>query len=195
MRGQQRSVPRWQLKPRGDVVRQRLGQTGRQTLERVEHDVPLHPGGDRARFLVHRHDPTGVHGLALFLVEDLVLWVRQLHRRAVQFDAAVQDNPLPAHEDVAQVRLIQPHNPQRSAAVVDDRLENLEATAPGESNAAREDPPADRGGSAGLQRANGLQAAAIFVPERKPVQEILDGDEADTFEIGRTPRPDTLEEL
>jgi hypothetical protein len=48
---------------------------------------------------------------------------------------------------------------------------------------------------AGLQRANRLQAAAILVAERKPVQQIFDREQTDPLEIGRAARPDAFEEL
>src|SRR5919201_3305730 len=45
------------------------------------------------------------------------------------------------------------------------------------------------------QRRDRLQVAAILVAKREPVQEIFDGDETRTLEIGGAARTDTLQEL
>ena len=55
--------------------------------------------------------------------------------------------------------------------------------------------PGDGGGAAGLQRRNRLQAAAIFVADRKAIQQIFEGDEAGVLEIRGAARPDPLQEL
>jgi hypothetical protein len=40
-----------------------------------------------------------------------------------------------------------------------------------------------------------LKVAAIFVPDREPVEEILDGEEADALEVGGSTRTDAFEKL
>ena len=40
-----------------------------------------------------------------------------------------------------------------------------------------------------------MKVAAIFVADRKPVEEILDGEEADALEIGGSTRTDAFEKL
>jgi hypothetical protein len=40
-----------------------------------------------------------------------------------------------------------------------------------------------------------LEAAAIFVANREPVEEILDGQEADPLEVSRSTRTDAFEKL
>ena len=135
--------------------------------------------------------------LAFLIVQDFVLRVGDLETgSAAHLDRSVQDEALAAHEDFAQERLIQPDGAQRpSTAIVDRRLEDLESRPPGRSETADGDPPGDRSVLARLQRRDRLQAASIFVAERKAVQEIFDGDEADAFEVRGTTGPDALEEL
>ncbi len=45
------------------------------------------------------------------------------------------------------------------------------------------------------ERGDRLHAAAVFVAKRQAVQQVLDGDEARAFEVGRLARTDTLQEL
>jgi hypothetical protein len=40
-----------------------------------------------------------------------------------------------------------------------------------------------------------LELAAVFVADRKPVEQILDGEEADPFEVGGSTWTDALEKL
>jgi hypothetical protein len=40
-----------------------------------------------------------------------------------------------------------------------------------------------------------LKVTAILVPGRKPVEEILDGEEADALEVGGSTRTDAFEKL
>jgi hypothetical protein len=47
----------------------------------------------------------------------------------------------------------------------------------------------------GLQTCDRLEAASIFVPDRKAVQEIFHRVQAGVFEVGRSAWTDTLEEL
>ena len=47
----------------------------------------------------------------------------------------------------------------------------------------------------GLERCDGLEAAAVFVADRKPVQEIFDGVQPGVLEIGGAPRSDALQIL
>ena len=102
---------------------------------------------------------------------------------------------LAALEDVLQVRLVQPHRAQRSGAVVDRRLEDLEPGAPRRAQAADQHAAGDGGGLSRFQRRDRLQAAAIFVAERKSVEQIFDGDQAGVLEIGGAARSDAFQEL
>ncbi len=47
----------------------------------------------------------------------------------------------------------------------------------------------------GLSEAIGCKAAAVFVAERKAVQQVFDGVQAGAREIGRAPRADALQVL
>ena len=40
-----------------------------------------------------------------------------------------------------------------------------------------------------------LQTAPVFVPERKPIQQVFDRDEPNVREVGGATRPDALEVL
>jgi hypothetical protein len=173
-----------------------IGQVGRQPLQRVVHEPPLHLRRNRAGALVHRDDATGMNRLAVFLVQDLVLRVGELQAgRAAHLHGAVQDHVLASCKDVLQKRLIQPCGTQRSAAVVDRHLENLEAGAARRTQAARDDPSGDRRPLAGLQRRDRLEAAPVFVAKGKAIEQIFDREEAGVLEVGSAPRSNTLEEL
>ncbi len=102
---------------------------------------------------------------------------------------------LAAREDVSQKRLVQPRRAQRSGAVVDCSLEDLEARAARAAQAAREHPARDRRGLPRFQRRNRLEVAAILVAKRKAVEKIVDGDEAGVLQIRRAPGTDAFEEL
>ena len=196
MRGQERGVSRGQVQPQPDLVRQRIRQIGGHELQRIVHQAPLHLRRHRARSLVHRHDAAGVNRLPLFVVQDFVLRIRELQAgRAAHFDRAEQDHVLSAREDVAQKRLVQPRRAQRPAAIVDRGLEDLETGSSRRAKAARQDAPRDGGNLSRTQRGDRLQAAAIFVANRKAIEEIFDGGQAGAFEIRGASRPDTLEEL
>ena len=82
-----------------------------------------------------------------------------------------------------------------AAAVVDQRFEDLEPGPPRRAQAAAEHAAGDRRGLARLQRRDRLKAAAIFVAERKAVEEIFDGDEAGVLEIGGAAGTDAFQEL
>ena len=196
MRRVKRRVSRRQPKPSADLLGQKIRHVGRQPLQRLVHEPPLHLRRDGAGLLVDGHDAARVNGLSFFVVENLILRVRNLQGdRPAHFDRAVQHDTLPAHEDVPQVRLVQPHGAQRSAAVVDRGLENLEAGTPRGSKAARQHPAGDRRRLSGFQRGNRLQPAAIFIAQRKPVQQILDSRESRVLQVGGAPRPNAFQEL
>ena len=98
-------------------------------------------------------------------------------------------------EDIGEERLIEPDRAQRSRPVAHEHLEDLEARP-----ARRPDRGADDFGlygrhHPGPQRRDGLKAAAIFVPDWKPVQQILDRREADALKIGRPARTNALQVL
>ena len=196
MRREQCRASRRQVEPQPDGVRQRIGQLLRQPLERVVHQLALDLRGDAAGLLVDRYDPAGVHRLAIRVVENLVLRIRQLQTAGTaHLGEAEQDDLLPAREHVAQERLVEPRHANRAAGVGDQRLENLEAGTPGRSQTAARDAAHDRRRLAGPKRRNRLKAAAIFVADGKPVQQVFDGEETDALEIGGATRTDAFEEL
>ena len=196
MSSQKRGVPRRESEPLGKVAGQRFRQIHGQPLKHLEHEPALHLRRHHPGALVHGHDAGGVDPLAVLLFEHLVLRVRELQRgRSPHLDDAVENHVLSAAQDVAQERLVQPRGSQRSAAVVNDRFEDLKPATPRRSHAGRQDPPADRGRPAWLQRPDGLQPAPVLVSERKAVQQVFNRDQADSFEIGGTARSDTFDKL
>ncbi len=193
---EQRRVPRRQSETDADVFRQMVGELCGELLQRLVDEPPLHLRRDAARLLVHGDDPAGVNRLPFLIVQNLVLRIRQLQTRgAAHFDRPVQHDRLPAHEDVLQERLIEPHDSQRSGAVVDDRFEDLEAGTAGGAKTAGEQTAGDRRGLPRFQRRDRLEVTAIFVTGRKPVKQIFDRDEAGMLEVRGTPGADAFQEL
>ena len=47
----------------------------------------------------------------------------------------------------------------------------------------------------GRSSRDGVEGAAIFVADRKSVEQVFDRVQAHSLEVGRAPRPDALEEL
>src|SRR2546430_2769485 len=77
---------------------------------------------------VNRNDPSRVDRLALFVLKDFVLGIRELQRRPrAGLGNAVKDHALAGDEDVPQKGLVQPDDAHRPAFVGDERFENLEA--------------------------------------------------------------------
>jgi hypothetical protein len=114
---------------------------------------------------------------------------------AAHLDQAVQHDVLAAHEDVFQVRLVQPHRAQRPAPVVDRRFEDLEAGPPRRAQAADQHAARDGGGLSRRQRRDRLKTAAVFVAQRESIEEIFESDEAGMLKIGGAAGTDALEKL
>jgi hypothetical protein len=171
----------------------------------VAHEHALHLGRDRAGLLVDRDDAAGVQGLVFgrrprFAIvagrrQNLVLRVLQLQAVRGQLQLAEEDDALVRAEDVVQKRLVEPDRAQRTGAIADDELEDLEPRAAGRPDAAADDFTGDRRRDAGAQFGNGLEGGAILVPNRKAVEQVFDGVQADAFEIGSAARADALEIL
>ena len=196
MRGEERGAARRQLEAQPNRVRKMIGKIRRQPLQRVVHQLALNLRRDAAGLFIHRHDPARVNRLAILIVQDFVLRVRELQAAVPpHLDRPKQDDVLAAGEHVVQKRLIEPRHEDRPGPIVHGRVEDLEAGPARRSQMATENPAGDRGGLSGLERDDRLQAAAIFVADRKAIQQIFDGDEARVFEIGGTTRPDALEKL
>ncbi len=112
-----------------------------------------------------------------------------------QLELAEEDDALMGPEDVVEKRLVEPDRAQRTGAIADDQLEDLEARPARRANAAADDFAEDRGRDARPQRGDGLERAAIFVADRKSVEQVFDRVQADPLEIRRAPRTDPFEEL
>ena len=196
MRREERRMARRQLQADPQLLREMIGSFRRQPLQHVVHQAPLNLRRDAAGLLVDGHDPAGVNRLPFFVVEDFVLRVGELQAGArARIDDAVEHDVLTGHEDVAQKRLVQPDRAHRPALVGDERLENLEAGPAGGAQAAAENPAGDRRRASGPERCDGLEAAAVLVPDGKPIQQIFDGAQSGVLEVRRPPGSDALEEL
>ncbi len=181
---------------RAHGVRQQVRQFRRKALQRVVDEPPLHLRRHAPDLLVHGHDPAGVNRLAVLVVEDLVLRVGQLQAAAApHLDLPEQDDVLPAREDVAEERLVQPRHANGRRAVVDHRVENLEAGTPRGPEAAAQHAPGHGYGPGRLERSNRLEPAAVFVANRKAIEQIFERDQAGVLEIRRAPGSDPLQEL
>ena len=98
-------------------------------------------------------------------------------------------------EDVLQVRLVHPRAADGAARVRDDRMKDLEAAPARDREVRALDLAEHRRAHPRPKRRDRLHATAVFVAERKPVEKILDGDEAGAFEVRGFPRTHPFEEL
>ena len=128
----------------------RIGKRGGQLRQRVVHEHALHLGRQRAGFLVYRHDPSCVKRIvlgalaALFIVwllrfEDFVLRILELQPVRRQLEASKQNDPLVRPEHVIQKWLVEPDSAERTGAVADQQLEDLEPGPAGRTHAAADD--------------------------------------------------------
>jgi hypothetical protein len=74
-------------------------------------------------------------------------------------------------------------------------LEDLESGTPRRSKAARQNPARDRGALPWFERRNRAEPAAIFIPQRKPVEKVFERDKTGAFEVGGASRADALQVL
>ena len=98
-------------------------------------------------------------------------------------------------QDVGKERLIHPGAPDGAASITNDRVENLETTAPRDGDVCAFDLTEHCRPHSGTQRGDRLHVAAVFVPERKAVQEIFDRDETGAFEVRGLARTDAFLKL
>ena len=156
--------------------------------------------------LVNGNDASGVDGFLFFVLlsrvavraasKDFVLRIRELETsRPSQLYLAEQDHLLMGLEDVAQERLVEPDRTRHVGGVADQHLEDLEPRSPGRSKMAAEDLASHRTGVAWLEARDRLKVPAIFVPDWKSVEEILDRGKANTPQIRRAARTHALQKL
>ena len=112
-----------------------------------------------------------------------------------QLELAKEDDSLVRPEDVVEKRLVEPDRSQRPRAIAHDQLEDLEARQTRRANAAAHDFSEDRGRDAWPQFGDGCEGAAVFVADRKSVEQVFDRVQAHPLEVRRPPRPDPFEEL
>ncbi len=127
-------------------------------------------------------------------VHHLIVGIDELELRA-RFHGAEEDDAHVALEDVLQERLVHPDGENRTRAVADERLENLETRPAGGAHPAALHPAADGHLLAGFEGRDRLQMTAIFIAQRKPVEEVFDGGQADALEICRAPRSNAFQKL
>ena len=164
------------------------------------HDRPLHFRGQRAGLLVDGNDPAGVDRILLggafvtLLPDDLVLRVRELVAAAAgQLQRAEQDDFLTRLEDIPEKRLVEVRHPQRAARILHDHVEDLESGPARRADAGAEDVDEQRCRLPRLQLGNHAELPAVLVPDRKPVQQVLDRREADALEVRRAPGADAFQ--
>ena len=135
-------------------------------------------------------------GLALGCLRQYFgLRILELQSVGGQLELAKEDDALMRTEDVVEKWLIEPDRAERAGAVADDELEDLEARTARRTNAASDDLADDRRRHARTQGGDRLERAAVLVPDRESIQEILDRVQADSLEIGSAPWADAFEEL
>ena len=191
---------------------QGIVEVGRQLRERAVDQPPKLPGRQGAHPFINRHDASAVQRaglprivrpvpvcrlvlIAAAVAEPLVLGVGQ--PQAAGFPPlrrAVQQDPLPRRERRLQVRLVHPHRAKRARVVPQQHLEQREAAAAGLPQPGADHPATDRGGLARPQGAGANEAAAVFVAEGKPMEEIVRRAQARPLELGRPAGTDSLQE-
>jgi hypothetical protein len=98
-------------------------------------------------------------------------------------------------EDIGEERLVEPDRAKRSRLIAQHELEDLESRPSRRTNSRAHHFPDDRRRQPGAEGSNRLKAAAVFVSDGEPVEEILDGDEADPLQIRGAARPDAFQVL
>lgn len=179
----------------------------RQPLQRPVHELALHARRESTGLLVDRDDPAGVDCFLSFVggigvggirepaPDDFVLRIGHLQAAAVQLDRTEQHDLLVRLKDVAKEGLVEPDDADRSAAIANERLENLEPRPPRRADAAAENLARNRRDGSRFQAGDRLKMRAVLVAERKTIEKIFDGLEAGAPQIGRAPRPDAFQIL
>jgi hypothetical protein len=98
-------------------------------------------------------------------------------------------------EDVVEKRLVEPDRAQAACAVADEHFKDSKPRTTSRTDSAAEDFAGNGCGNPGSQRRDGLKMPAILVTCGKPIEEILDGREADVLQIGGAARADAFEVL
>ena len=127
--------------------------------------------------------------------DHLVLRVLHLQTVRGELELAVEDHALMRVEDVGEERLVEEHGAQRTGAVADQHLENLEAGPARGPDAGTDDLGEHRRHHARTQRGDGPERAAVLVADGESVQQVFDGGEPDALQIGGTPWSNTFQVL
>src|SRR6185503_3701373 len=91
--------------------------------------------------------------------------------------------------------LVRKHRTHRTRSVPHDELKEAKAGTARGAHARRQDFRDDRRDPPWLERPDRHDLRAVFVSQRKTQEQILDRDQSDAREIGRTLRTDTFEIL
>ena len=185
---------------------QRVVQHGGQPLQAVVNDPSLSLRRQRAGLLVNGDEAPGVDPLLVLVFrrplaarrsrEDFVLRIRELEAaRSFQLHLAKQHDLLVALEHLMKKRLVEPDRARHAAGVAEQQLEDLEARPTGRPEMATEDLADHRSRVARLEARDRLKMASIFIPDGKPVEEILDRGKARALQIRRAAGTDALEKL
>ena len=175
-------------------VRQHVGRILGQLLHHVVDERPLHAARGAPGLLVDRHDAARVDGVTLPPAWQLVLRIGDLQRPGfATLGGPVQNDVRPPRDDVGHERLVQPDRLDRTGRVTDDGFEQLEARAPGQAHPAGHD--RSRHGHR-LPRPHARHLAeprAVFIPERKPREQVADRPQACLREVRPALRAHALE--
>ena len=160
----------------------------------MPHQFALHVRRHRAGLLVERNDAPGMHPRHV-VCDDFVLGVQEMEAARIEPYVAENHDCEMRLQDVGKKRLVHPRAANRAAGIAEDDVENLETSAPCDRETRALDFAEHCCPCAGSQRSDRLHVAAVFVAERQPVEQVLDGDETGPLEIGRLTRPDALQVL
>ncbi len=134
--------------------------------------------------------------LAFFVVQNLVLRIGQLQTAvAATFRRTEEDDLLASRKDIAQERLVEPDYADRATRVGGQPFEDLESPPAGGTKTAVRDAAHDRDRLSRSDSRNWLEAAPVFISDRKPVQQVLNRQKTDPLEVGGATWAHAFEEL
>ena len=178
----------------GDCAVQQSQGGGHQSPENARPELPQRfvNGDDAAHF--QRLLPS-----RLRLRKDFKLGLHHLQVSAaerVKFNFAVKENALARPEDLLpfQVKGVEPFAPEHAAGIGGAQVVNMKAP-PGPQETTGQDIGQDGGGLSGDQVADGSQTRAVFVAERRVVEEVFHRADAARGQNFRPRRANALQVL
>ena len=179
---------------RADPSAARSGMIRRQLVERLPHEAPLHVGRHRTGLLVERHDAAGVDP-ARSSDTSSYSGFRKCRPLESSFTSpntttcSAASGCRPGTPDSSRQRMAPLASPTTAWKI-------CETAAARRRQVRALDLAKHRGLRARPQRRDRLHPAAVFVAERKTIEQIFDGDQARALQVGglaRTDAPQVLE--